>query len=151
VNADEKKALITARLAERLREVGTRHRDVTEIAQQIMDGDPPSVAEEQTRFHDGLTVAGINTRRPGLWEVMAPLIGSVGALMGAERELRRFEGMPLTEGVIHEVLAELARVFAAASGSEETKPPRSRVHRSTGVWGGGRTMPADHERDRGED
>lgn len=151
MNADEKKALITARLAERLREAGVYSANMPEIAQQIMDGDPPSVAEELTRTYDSTT---LHARRSGLWETIAPLIDSLAVRDVIEVRLRGHEGEPLSRSVLDEILRGVDRVLDSMSGTEPMRQPQSRVHRSTGVWGGGgggKMMPADYERDRGGD
>lgn len=136
----EKKDLATAKLGELLRHLvrvdttntlaNTGYWD--EVARLIMDG------VEVTTLSDALDVQAnaLGGRGVGLWEFMAPMLLPIAAHDGVERELRRFEGMPLTGRVIDEVLLELGRVIDAASTHEIPKPPRSGSHRSTGLWGG---------------
>lgn len=153
MDAEQKKALITARLAERLREVGHRsvYRDVTEIARLIMDGEP-TVSLELTRTHDSTMLHPV--RQIGLWETIAPTIDSLAVRDVIEVRLRGHEGEPLSRSVLDEILRGIDRVLDSMSGTEPMRLPTSRVHRSTGVWGGGgggKMMPADYEKDRGGD
>ncbi len=141
MKAEDKYALITSRLAERLRTCSTdaflgKSSYFDDLATIIMNGDPLSVAEELTRTYDSTQLHA--TRMAGLWETIAPMIDSLSVRDVIEVKLRGYEGMPLTTDTINEILGRVDRVLDAQSGTGPTRrPTSSRSHRSsTGVWGG---------------
>lgn len=116
MNADEKKNLVTAKLAELVRrELVEGTTDHVEAAVRIMEGREGGV---------------------GLWEVMAPMIDSLAVRDAVEIRLRGHEGMPLTATTINDILRSVDRVLDAMVGTEPTRRPTSGSFRSTGLWGG---------------
>lgn len=118
---EEKKSLVTARLAEQLRSMVPQLGSHTDgIARDMMDG-----------------VQG----KLGLWAVMAPLIESLGVRETIENTLENYEGMPLTESVVREIMTAVERVLEGSSGVESWQDRRrrdsvSRRHSSSALWGG---------------
>jgi hypothetical protein len=126
---DEKRALVTARLADRLREVlfgSEETKDWTDMATRVMNGSPA----EQV----GSTI--VRSHQPGLWEVMAPLIQSLEVRAILENKLERYQGMPLTETVVRDILEDIDRVMDTISGVVENRRPVSRSFSNSAVWGG---------------
>ena len=110
MKAEQKRALIAAKLATLLRE-GTLEAGEDMVATDLMDR--------------------------GLWDTIAPLIDSLVIRDAIEGRLEHYAGMPLSLEVVDQVMDAVDLALDSLSSGVERTPARGAAHnRSVGVWGG---------------
>jgi formylmethanofuran:tetrahydromethanopterin formyltransferase len=130
MRSEEKRALVTAKLAEWLDiAYAGSHYLSGDTARRIMNGDEAQVSESG-RPYEG------SRGRPGLWQIMAPIIDSVSVNASLENTLRAYQGMVLTETTLQDIMTEMTNHIDGLSGVEQKKGPVSRAHRTAGAFGG---------------